>query len=174
MLDGAAVEVETSVHPELDLILVRLRSSLLRLGRLGVGIECPGVSARLNPDPADFDHPESHHTRVVARGARGMSFERRIDATRYYVKVGADREIATSSTGPHAWRLGRCVGRAERGRAVFSQALARRLAERRAGARRRRPATGNATGAGAPSSISRAAPMRAPPSSSAASCSRST
>lgn len=106
VLDGAAVEVETSVHPELDLILIRLRSSLLRLGRLGVSIEFPGVSARLNPDPADFDHPAAHQTRVVARGPRGMSFERRIDATRYFVKIGADREVAVDRKGPHAHRLG--------------------------------------------------------------------
>jgi hypothetical protein len=106
VLDGAAVEVETSVHPELDLILVRLRSSLLRLGRLGLGIEFPGVSARLNPDPADFDHPAAHHTRVAARGPRGLSFERRIDATRHFVRVGADREISVHRAGPHAHRLG--------------------------------------------------------------------
>jgi hypothetical protein len=105
-LDSASVEVETSVHPELDLIIVRLRSSLLGLGRLGLRIEFPGVSARLNPDPADFDHPDAHHTRVVARGPRGMSLERRIDAARYFVKIGADRDVAIESTGPHAHRLG--------------------------------------------------------------------
>lgn len=104
-LDGGAVEVETSVHPELDLILIRLRSSLLRLGRLGVGIEFPGVSARLNPDPADFNHPETHQTSLVAQGPRGLSFEHRLDTTHHFVKVGSDREVAVSSTGPHAWRL---------------------------------------------------------------------
>lgn len=105
-LDGATVEVETSVHPDLDLIIVRLRSSLLRLGRLGVGLEFPGVSARLNPDPADFEHPDAHRTRVVGRGPRGISFERRIDDTRYYVKVAADRDVAIDSTGPHRHRIG--------------------------------------------------------------------
>jgi hypothetical protein len=104
-LDGATVEVETSVHPEHDLIIVGLRSSLLRHGRLGVGLEFPGVSSRLNPDPADFDHPEAHRTRVVGRGPRGMSFECRVDSTRYFVKVAADREVAIESTGPHAHRF---------------------------------------------------------------------
>jgi len=104
-LDGAAVEVETSVHPELDLIIVRLRSSLLRLGRLGVGLEFPGVAARLNPDPADYAHPDAHQTRLVARGARALDLERRIDAARYFVKLAADREVEIQSAGPHRYRV---------------------------------------------------------------------
>jgi cell wall-associated NlpC family hydrolase len=41
----------------------------------------------------------------VARGPRGISFERRIDGTRYFVKVAADRELTIESTGPHAQRF---------------------------------------------------------------------
>ncbi|HTV23830.1 MAG TPA: hypothetical protein VMG12_34305 [Polyangiaceae bacterium] len=105
VLEGVSVDVETSVHPALDLVIVSLRSPLLRAGRLGMGLEFPGVSTRINPDPADFEHPESHQTRVVERDARGIGFERRIDATRYFARLTADRDVALSSTGPHAWRV---------------------------------------------------------------------
>lgn len=105
-LDAVPVDVETSVHPELDLVIVRLRSPLLRVGRLGVRLEFPGVAARLNPDPADFGHPESHQTRIVERDARSIGFERRIDATRYHAQVAADRDVQLEmSAGPHAWRI---------------------------------------------------------------------
>jgi hypothetical protein len=62
VFDGVPVEVETSVHPDRDLIIVRLRSSLLADGRLGVDLRFPGVAASLNPDPADRAAPESHTT----------------------------------------------------------------------------------------------------------------
>src|SRR5690606_33618561 len=52
VFDGAVVELETSVHPKLDLVIVRLRSALLESGRLGVELKLPGVAAKLNPDPA--------------------------------------------------------------------------------------------------------------------------
>ena len=51
VFEGTPVEVETSVHPDRDLIIVRLKSKLLADGRLGVDLKFPGVSSKLNPDP---------------------------------------------------------------------------------------------------------------------------
>src|SRR5262249_54817451 len=62
VFDGVPVEVETSVHPTRDILIVRLRSQLLFDGRLGVDLKFPGVSHNLNPDPADWSHPEAHST----------------------------------------------------------------------------------------------------------------
>ena len=70
VFDGVPVEVETSVHPDRDLIIVRLRSNLLADGRLGVDLRFPGVSAKLNPDPADWQHPESHTTTEIVAQRR--------------------------------------------------------------------------------------------------------
>lgn len=105
VFEGEEVEVETSVHPELDLVLVRLRSALLENGRLGVDLKLPGVAAKLNPDPADYTHPESHHTMELARGKRGLALERRLDAARYYVKAAADRDVDMQAPGPHHYRI---------------------------------------------------------------------
>ena len=71
IFDGTPVEVETSVHPERDILIVRLRSQLLFDGRLGVDLKFPGVSRKLNPDPADWEHPEAHsHAGSSARSRR--------------------------------------------------------------------------------------------------------
>jgi len=104
-LHGAEVMVETSVHPELDLVIVRLRSPLLRDGRLGVELKFPGVAAQLNPDPADWQHPQAHRTTRLERGPRGFALQRQLDATRYYVKVSADRDILVQAPGPHQYRI---------------------------------------------------------------------
>src|SRR5690606_20114958 len=49
--EGQPVEIETSVHPRLDLLLVRVNAPSLG-SRLGLDLKFPGVSAQLNPNPA--------------------------------------------------------------------------------------------------------------------------
>ena len=71
IFDGKPVEVETSVHPERDILIVRLRSPLLFDGRLGVDLKFPGVARKLNPDPADWEHPEAHSTQEVRADPAG-------------------------------------------------------------------------------------------------------
>ena len=105
VFDGIPVEVETSVHPDRDLIIVRLKSKLLADGRLGVDLRFPGVGAKLNPDPADWAHPETHSTHEVARGVGGLTLTRQLDDTRYSVRVAADRELAIAAPATHAYRL---------------------------------------------------------------------
>jgi hypothetical protein len=105
VFEGAPVEVETSVHPDRDLIIVRLRSKLLAQGRLGMELKFSGVSAHLNPDPADWAHPESHSTREIARGARSLALARQLDDTHYSVRVASDAELTIATPATHAFRL---------------------------------------------------------------------
>ena len=103
--DGAPVEVETSMHPTRDVLIVRLKSSLLFEGRLGVVMKFPGADPRINPDPADWTHPDSHVTQELARGPEGVSLLRQLDDTRYAVKAVSDRELDITSVRPHEIRL---------------------------------------------------------------------
>jgi hypothetical protein len=102
---GEPVEVETSVHPELDLVIVRVRSPLLERGRLGIELAFPGVSRALQPDPADFTRPDAHRTLSLAQDGRGVTLERQLDATRYYVAVRADRAVDVRNVAPHDYRI---------------------------------------------------------------------
>lgn len=105
VFEGEPVEVETSVHPDRDLLIVRLRSRLLAEGRLGFALGFPGVSKSLNPDPADWSHPDSHTTQEITRGAGGLTLARQLDDTRYSVRVAADRELDIGAPAPHEYRL---------------------------------------------------------------------
>jgi len=107
--DGVPVEVETSVHPDRDLIIVRLRSNLLADGRLGVDLKFPGVAAKLNPDPADWTHPGSHSTQEMARSAGGLTLARQLDDTRYTVRVVSDRELDIADPAAHEPTMEACV-----------------------------------------------------------------
>ncbi len=93
------------MHPERDILIVRLRSPLLFDGRLGVDLKFPGVARKLNPDPADWEHPEAHATLEVARGPGGLTLTRQIDDTHYSVKLTSDRELDIETPGPHVFRF---------------------------------------------------------------------
>jgi len=105
VFDGVPVTVETSVHPDRDLVIVRLRSDLLADGRLGIDVKFPGVSGKLNPDPADWNRPESHTTTEVSRSAGGLTLTRQLDDTRYTVRIASDRELDIADPAKHSYRL---------------------------------------------------------------------
>jgi hypothetical protein len=105
VFDGAPVEVETSVHPERDLIIVRLKSKLLAEGRLGLDLKFPGVSSKLNPDPADWKNPAAHVTRELSRGETALTLARELDDTRYSVRVASDQDLAIATPATHAYRF---------------------------------------------------------------------
>lgn len=105
VLDGEPVQVQTEVHPDLDMLIVTLSGPALAAGRLGVDLKFPGVSRNLNPDPQDWDHPGQHLTIVAAQSSRGLSLERQLDDTRYYVTVGADADVRFTRLAPHSFRI---------------------------------------------------------------------
>ena len=104
-LEGEPVQVQTRVHPDSDMLIVTLTSPALAAGRLGVDLRFPGVSTTLNPDPSDWNHPERHGTTVTARSSRRLWLRRQLDDTRYFVTVGADRDVTFASIAPHAFRI---------------------------------------------------------------------
>jgi len=103
--DGQAVTVRTRVHPDLDMILVDVDSPLVAQGRLGVAVRFPGVSAKLNPDPADWSADARHSTTRLGQGARTLSLKRQIDATGYFVSLQTDRDVRFEAEGPHGYRV---------------------------------------------------------------------
>ncbi len=105
VFEGVPVEVETSVHPQRDIVIVRLRTALLADGRAGVDLRFPGVGAKLNPDPSDWAHPGKHSTQEVARNEGGLALTRTIDDTHYSVRVAADRELDIATPAAHQYRL---------------------------------------------------------------------
>ena len=106
VFDGTPVEVETSVHPERDLIIVRLRSQLLADGRLGVDLKFPGVSREAESGSRGLGHIRRRiPRRRVARGPGGLTLARQLDDTRYSVRVASDRELDIATPAPHAYRL---------------------------------------------------------------------
>ncbi|UZK67259.1 hypothetical protein [Sphingomonas sp. M1-B02] len=100
--DGAPVTVETRVHPNRDMVMVRIRSRLVASGRIGVDLRYPGISAQLNPDPSDWGNDAGHRTHIVSQRPGALRLERSLDDSRYHSAIAANGPIAQS--GPHAFR----------------------------------------------------------------------
>ena len=92
---GQTVAVKTCVHPERDVLAVRVTSALLKDKRLGLRMDFPGSRADwLNP--GEWDHAETHTTEATLRGDGG-DFVRQLDeTTRTYV-----RAVWVSTTSCH-------------------------------------------------------------------------
>lgn len=99
------VEVRTACHPEIDQISARIKSKLLRSGQIHIRIDFPYGSSAWGNDPADWDHPDRHSSRIVAQDARSALIERVLDADRYFVLVQWSGQAKLENPGAHSFRL---------------------------------------------------------------------
>lgn len=105
VFDDQSVHVETRVHPERDMLIVKIRSQLLQTQRLSIDVAFPGVSQQLNPNPADWQHGELHRTQIIERNHRSVSALRQLDDTRYFVQLGTDHDMSLAQLEEHHWRI---------------------------------------------------------------------
>jgi hypothetical protein len=106
-IEGTPVVVTTVCHPERDLIAVRIESSLLNGGKLGVRIAFPrghNLSIKNTP-PLDWSHPASHATKVASERRRSALLERNVSGTRYDVKLTWAGDAQFEQIEPHQFRL---------------------------------------------------------------------
>lgn len=101
------VHVTTSVHPDLDLVAVRVKSWLVRRGRLRVRLAFPrGYDLAVKNTPAlDWSAPGEHRTEVERRADRRVDLLRAVDDARYHVSVAWGGSAELRETAPHRFTL---------------------------------------------------------------------
>lgn len=106
-LDGQPVRVTTAVHPDIDVLAVRVESGLLDSGRLRVRLAFPrGHDLAVKNTPAlDWSAPEAHRTTVARRTGSRVDLLRAIDDTRSHVAVGWAGAADLLETAPHRFTL---------------------------------------------------------------------
>jgi hypothetical protein len=83
--DGQPVEVLTLCHPDLDLLVVRVISPLLRDGRVRLELHFPyGTGATTT---ADWSKPGAHETRLQRTTPESAEFTRTLDHDSYHVSA---------------------------------------------------------------------------------------
>lgn len=107
-VDGQTVAVETCVHPNVDLIAVRIESTLLSEGRLAVAIDFPYPSINTSsPWVGDWDRPDAHTTEWTLRQSdRRADLRRTADESSYHTGVTwSDGCSFAPGTGKHNFLL---------------------------------------------------------------------
>lgn len=109
-VDGVEVTVQTCVHPDLDLVAVRVDSALVRAGRLCLALRFPYPSSKgSSPWAGDWDQPLAHRTEVVGTEREACAVLRRnADGLMYHVSVGwapGCRFEGAADEQEHAWRV---------------------------------------------------------------------
>lgn len=104
---GRDVSVVTIVHPEHDLIAVRVTSSLLSQGRLGVRIAFPrgfDLQKKNTPD-LDWSLPDSYKSEIVGRTDRRVDWRWTRDDTHLFTSVEWTGTAEVTEVSPHVYRL---------------------------------------------------------------------
>ncbi len=111
-IGGQPVTVETVAHPAESLVAIRIQSPLVASRALSVRIRFPyayKISVKNKP-PLVWDQPGRHRTEIVQRGPRFIEWQRQVDDSRYYVKLGWQGEAEVASPAPQEFVLAGAEG----------------------------------------------------------------
>jgi hypothetical protein len=107
-IDGSDVTVETCVHPQLDMVAVRIESPLVASGDLEVVLEFayPNLD-KGGPWVGDFKRTEGHVTTIISKQSQRLDLERRVDSTIYHVSLAgaAGCVIAQAEGKSHTYKV---------------------------------------------------------------------
>jgi hypothetical protein len=106
--EGETVAVETTRHPSLDAVSVRVRSKLLRTGRVAIAISFPYGTGQVTA--ADWTRPEAHRTEVTQLGPGQARFARTLDADTHHASARWSTGAAAEPAGPHTFLLAAAPG----------------------------------------------------------------
>jgi hypothetical protein len=102
-LNGKPVTVITAVHPNRDLLAVRIDSVLISEGKLRVGLAFPYGSPAMQA--ADWQQPKRHQTNVVKSSAGLARLHRQIDNDEYFVTLKWNNSQPLIASDTHSFLL---------------------------------------------------------------------
>lgn len=100
-LGGRPVRVLSWVHPEHDLLAVRVEARGLSPNQLAVRIAFPYARALHSGDPSDWTKPDRHRTAIVRQERGRIEWRRTLDTDEYSVRLAWSRSGNIRSAGPH-------------------------------------------------------------------------
>jgi hypothetical protein len=100
---GVPVEVRTLCHPSRDAVAVRITSSLVTSGELGIQLAFPyGTGAT---STADWNHPDRHTSTRSSRTDTSALLTRKLDGDSYVAMAAWSRNASFLEAGPHKFTV---------------------------------------------------------------------
>ena len=104
-VEGRQVCVETCCHPKLDMIAVRIKSTLTAEKRLAVTIGFPYGSSGWGKEPSDWSKPQLHSTEIINKTKQRIDLKRKLDNDTYYASVTFSKGTKFCETSKHHYEL---------------------------------------------------------------------
>jgi hypothetical protein len=97
------VTVQTVVHPDLDMLAVKVRSGLFTDGSLSIRFAYPYGSPEMHA--ADWRQPDKHTSVMTPKGRSAARIARNLDNDKYFVDINWTGPAAIKKEGDHQFQL---------------------------------------------------------------------
>ncbi|ALW85297.1 hypothetical protein AUC43_09440 [Hymenobacter sedentarius] len=104
-LEGTAVDVVTVGHQQQDAIAVRIKSELLKTGRLKLALRFPFPTAGWADVGTDYSHENQHRSAIISQQKGAALLSHQVDTTRYTVALGWAQAATLAPGGVHEFVL---------------------------------------------------------------------
>jgi hypothetical protein len=81
------VEVQTTSHPERDIIAVKVHSEKIKNGLAGINLRFPFPTGNHTGGASDWQSQEKHHSEIICKNENSAVFKHSLDTTTYFVKL---------------------------------------------------------------------------------------
>lgn len=95
-LEGQPVQVTTVCDSHQDIISFKIKSPLIKNGKLGIFVQFPYPSLKYFSNASDYNSPSLHQTKLISISNHSAEFDRRMDTTSYFVTcqwTGAEKIV---------------------------------------------------------------------------------
>lgn len=94
-VEGVPVEVVSIVGQDNDILGVKIKSTLLEQGRIGLNIKYPYPTNHFLDEAANYDVDEPKRLVYDSINAKNVSISRKLDSTQYFTSVSSSLNIAS-------------------------------------------------------------------------------
>ncbi|NQT27075.1 glycoside hydrolase family 65 [candidate division KSB1 bacterium] len=99
------IHVETSCHPDVDQIAVRVQSDLLKEGQIDIIFEFPYGSLAWGPQSADWNSPNKHTSEIIVKDDNSVLIQRTLDTDIYYAHIQWEGNAQFDQLDVHSFKL---------------------------------------------------------------------
>lgn len=104
-VEGIPVSVTTYCHQEKDLIAVKVKSALLKSGRLKLKLRFPFPSNEFTDYGTNYKNDQQHQSFITKHTEKSVHIRHRLDTTRYTVQLSWSSVAEVSIDAPHTFLI---------------------------------------------------------------------